>query len=581
MTEDEEDYEDYVKGGYHPVHLGDAFADTRYTVVRKLGWGHFSTVWLAEDRRSQRHVALKVVKSATRYTETALDEIKLLQRTISSASIPDTSAAGPIGRAHVIALLDHFRHRGPHGSHVCMVFEVLGENLLGLIRRHQHRGVPIHLVRQIAKQVLLGLDYLHTKCGMIHTDLKPENVLVAIEMLKPPERTGKEYGAKGQAQKIVGVSAGRGRGGNVTPRPENVFITGSQPLPSPSISASSSVSGGAGGSYMDKWGFGMSKIDDNNAASAPGSVPKNDTPATSASNSRAADEAARMLGDVRLASTSARASPAPGAGAPLAPDGGEAIAKKTGLLAQSLAEHAGLAPDAGAQPGTSASSSNMDVRSDGAAPPAEDISWEEMPERIQVKIADLGNATWIEHHFTDDIQTRQYRCPEVILGAKWGPTADIWSAACLFFELLTGGDYLFDPASGARYTKDDDHLAQIIELVGDFPKSLALAGRFSSQFFNRRGELRHITKLRFWPLEDVLADKYMLPREQAQLIASVLSPMMRLHPDKRASAREMLGHRWLVNVPIGPVSIGGTLDAMKPVEMPGADEMVEDETRRS
>ena len=40
-------------------------------------------------------------------------------------------------------------------------------------------------------------------------------------------------------------------------------------------------------------------------------------------------------------------------------------------------------------------------------------------------------ATWVEHHFTDDIQTRQYRCPEVILGAKWGPSADIWSVACI------------------------------------------------------------------------------------------------------------------------------------------------------
>ncbi|KAJ3542778.1 hypothetical protein NMY22_g3387 [Coprinellus aureogranulatus] len=54
-------------------------------------------------------------------------------------------------------------------------------------------------------------------------------------------------------------------------------------------------------------------------------------------------------------------------------------------------------------------------------------------ERITVKIADLGNATWVEHHFTDDIQTRQYRCPEVILGAKWGTSADIWSVACVRF----------------------------------------------------------------------------------------------------------------------------------------------------
>lgn len=51
MTEDEEDWEDYVKGGYHPVKIGDSFSDGRYTVVRKLGWGHFSTVWLANDTK--------------------------------------------------------------------------------------------------------------------------------------------------------------------------------------------------------------------------------------------------------------------------------------------------------------------------------------------------------------------------------------------------------------------------------------------------------------------------------------------------------------------------------------------------
>ena len=51
MTEDEEDYEDYCKGGYHPVKIGDTFSDGRYVVVRKLGWGHFSTVWLAKDQK--------------------------------------------------------------------------------------------------------------------------------------------------------------------------------------------------------------------------------------------------------------------------------------------------------------------------------------------------------------------------------------------------------------------------------------------------------------------------------------------------------------------------------------------------
>jgi len=169
-------------------------------------------------------------------------------------------------------------------------------------------------------------------------------------------------------------------------------------------------------------------------------------------------------------------------------------------------------------------------------------------EKITVKIADLGNATWVEHHFTDDIQTRQYRCPEVILGAKWGTSADIWSVACIIFELLTGGDYLFDPASGSRYSKDDDHIAQIMELMGEFPKSIAFSGKYSSDFFNRKGELRHIQKLRFWPLDAVLHDKYLLPEEEADLIASFLTPMLRLNPEKRARASELIHHAWLDGV---------------------------------
>ncbi|KAF8921715.1 serine/threonine protein kinase, CMGC group, partial [Haplosporangium bisporale] len=121
-----------------------------------------------------RHVALKVVKSASHYTETAVDEIKLLERVVQA------NPNAP-GRKYVVELLDHFMHRGPNGLHVCMVFEVLGENLLSVIKRYRHRGIPTHLVRQIIHQVLMGLDYMHRECGIIHTDLKPENVLVCVD----------------------------------------------------------------------------------------------------------------------------------------------------------------------------------------------------------------------------------------------------------------------------------------------------------------------------------------------------------------------------------------------------------------
>ena len=51
-TSDDEGSEDYRRGGYHAVRIGDTFKNGRYVVQSKLGWGHFSTVWLAWDTQS-------------------------------------------------------------------------------------------------------------------------------------------------------------------------------------------------------------------------------------------------------------------------------------------------------------------------------------------------------------------------------------------------------------------------------------------------------------------------------------------------------------------------------------------------
>lgn len=96
----------------------------------------------------------------------------------------------------------------------------------------------------------------------------------------------------------------------------------------------------------------------------------------------------------------------------------------------------------------------LDTHSESGCSSEQKPSEPTTPKTITVKIADLGNACWEDHHFTNDIQTRQYRSPEVILGSKWGPSTDVWSVACMAFELLTG-DYLFDPQSGPAYNKND------------------------------------------------------------------------------------------------------------------------------
>ena len=55
-SSEDEGTEDYRRGGYHAVRIGDKFNHSRYIVQSKLGWGHFSTVWLAWD--TQKSVCL-------------------------------------------------------------------------------------------------------------------------------------------------------------------------------------------------------------------------------------------------------------------------------------------------------------------------------------------------------------------------------------------------------------------------------------------------------------------------------------------------------------------------------------------
>lgn len=71
---------------------------------------------------------------------------------------------------------------GPNGKHMCMTFEVMGPNVLTLIKQYDYHGCPVEVVRKLAANVLVGLDYIHRICGVIHTDLKPENVLVGAFM---------------------------------------------------------------------------------------------------------------------------------------------------------------------------------------------------------------------------------------------------------------------------------------------------------------------------------------------------------------------------------------------------------------
>ncbi|XP_042150827.1 SRSF protein kinase 2 isoform X2 [Oncorhynchus tshawytscha] len=453
--EEQENPSDYCIGGYYPVEIGEIFID-RYQVVKKLGWGHFSTVWLGWDMEKRRFVALKLVKSAPTFTETALDEIKLLK------CVRDSDPSDP-KRDTVVQLIDDFKVSGVNGEHVCMVLEVLGHQLLKWIIKSNYTGLPLPCVKSILRQVLQGLDYLHTKCKIIHTDIKPENILLRVD-----EVYVQELAADTKLWELPVSSA-------PTSCSANTSLREKQPS----------------GPVHTTW-------------------------------------RRTLLHEEAMGSDSKESASSPMEDAP-------SLTTMSHCSRQSIVLHHSTQRDnLPSSPSHGLSETDLLVN----------LLKPQNADKISIKIADLGNACWVYKHFTEDIQTCQYRSVEVLIGSDYGTPADIWSIACMAFELATG-EYLFEPHSGDNFSREEDHIAHIIELLGPLPSQFALSGRNSKRYFNHNGHLRRISRLKPWSLCEILLDKYEWPREQAVQFSAFLLTMLEPLPEKRATAAQCLKHPWI------------------------------------
>tara|TARA_B100000886_G_scaffold298398_1_gene226500 strand:- start:513 stop:1877 length:1365 start_codon:yes stop_codon:yes gene_type:complete len=139
-----------------------------------------------------------------------------------------------------------------------------------------------------------------------------------------------------------------------------------------------------------------------------------------------------------------------------------------------------------------------------------------------IKIKDLGN---------DEIQTRYYRAPEVILENSYNEKIDIWSIGCVLYELYTGS-ILFDPDKDEECDRDYNHLLLIIKLCGDIPKNMIKKSPKKNDFFkNYKLKLNeNVEKKPFSYKSDKNND----------LIVKLIKKCLIIDPDLRPSITEII-----------------------------------------
>ena len=497
--------------------------------MQKLGYGHFSTAWLSLDTKYGNYVAIKIQKAAQQYIDAAYDEVEILQELANHnfdkdwiKSLKEYYKDEPeklkdldkVENSKVVQLLNSFIYHGQNGRHFCMVFEIVGVTLLELIKRYNYKGIPLPYIRIITKQILIGLDFLHRICHIIHTDFSTfsKGTMTGKQLRKKRQKFRKKQIKKLEKmglspqeidEKMKEIMKKQNDNTIQENAEENVDVDNfdiDELIERPRVSS------------IPKINLNLNKKDDdNNDEEDNFDYFGNEQPLYDINLmeykkelQKYIKEKNRILHDEEYRSN---------------------IIIKNNILSSDKSEQEKIKE-----------MKKLSEKMNRRGP--------EIDPSIEVKICDVGNACWFNHHFSTIIQTRQYRSPEVLLGINYSETSDIWSLACIIFELATG-DFLFEPRKGDTYSKNDDHLAQFIELLGKMPKNFALSGADSYKYFNKKGKLRRIKNLVYYPLKSVLVEKYHFKEKEAEALADFMKPMLEYYPQKRASARELLRHPWL------------------------------------
>lgn len=580
-----EDLSNFSIGGYHPAFQGEIL-NQRYVLIKKIGTGMFAHIWLSRDLEYDIFVAIKIHKSAPYYLESAFDETEMFQlmnkkrmeeqwqKTVVK-HFPGEKNQGEEG-FHV-NLLNSFVHFGPNGNHFCMVMELLGPSLASITKKMSRDIMRPKIYERVVKQVLLGQHFLHDYCNIIHTDIKAENVMLSLpldEMEKIVEEDleniqmikskltlelRKKYKMAEFAHQVqenvqkVPLNLTKKQKKQLKKKQKkkeknkknnNVNVKETAEPTSNDLNAAILIQENKQiykeeEQYKDRHEFDrhLNKYSNENLNN-------------------------NSVGDTNLLNNNIRGKNYWGF------DNGydnEPCSKKSKSLPTGGNHQLRVQKDAIQHPFFSSytddqnpkynfankalfcnSSADKTDSKEKTCPSSRKAkstfsSYQSLfiKNKFDIKIIDFSNACYVYHHFSKKITTRPNRSPEILLGIEYDQRTDIWSAACQFVQLLIG-ENLFNPKKTKSYSKNDDHLAQIIELLGKFPSNYINAAPKKKKFFDKNHNLCKINSQKYMDLETLLIQKYKLKPLIIEKFIETLDSMFQVMIKDRPNARDLL-----------------------------------------